>query len=481
MIKKIKAFKNKRLAKKQEDLAGDDKVEDASIPPPPPPIAKQKVEGNNSELDAMGNGGTTDEVKSLRSKVSELEVMNRTLVQDMEDQKLAFEARHNSMMAVLHQQTEEHNSKSGGLETRDQQDTPRQSPAMNVQNPEEVGIKAKYESLLMAHEKTREELNDLKSLLYESRARLDKVNGRYEELLESSTRMEKDLSDERDKLKKETKALKIVKQERDVLSNQLNKVEADLNETKANCHEKNEEANKVILELRENVATIENELMDKRERLVRAEESATNIADQLNKMTTEMDILRKSEAVAKEMHEKSQSQTNAAKKKAASIRKDISKIFRVCEAATLDDIVTIVRERREFQVQLTMAKAEKRAAEDELASYKDALKRQLIENVKPEKRSVIDRIRKRSPSSAKNQKDGSGSLPSYTVTDLQNLANNLMEKLDERDERMKLKEFEKRQLFDRIIELETRLRISQQGRDSRSGSVVDEEVEEAAT
>ena len=429
----------------------------------------------------MGNGGTTNEVKSLRSKVSELEVMNRTLVQDMEDQKLAFEARHNSMMAVLQQQTQEHNSKNGGLEMRDQQDTPSQPPAMNVQNPEEVGIKAKYESLLMAHEKTREELNDLKSLLHESRARLDKVNGRYEELLESSTRMEKDLSDERDTLKKETKALKIVKQERDVLSNQLNKLEADFNETKANCHEKNEEANKVILELRENVATIENELMDKRERLVRAEESATNIADQLNKMTTEMDALRKSEAIAKEMHEKSQSQTNAAKKKAASIRKDISKIFRVCEAATLDDIVTIVRERREFQVQLTMAKAEKRAAEDELASYKDALKRQLIENVKPEKRSVIDRIRKRSPSSTKNQKDGSGSLPSYTVTDLQNLANNLMEKLDERDERMKLKEFEKRQLFDRIIELETRLRISQQGRDSRSSSVVDEEVEEAAT
>ena len=74
-------------------------------------------------------------------------------------------------------------------------------------------------------------------------------------------------------------------------------------------------------------------------------------------MNAEMDALRKSEAAAKEMHEKSQGQTNAAKKKAASIRKDISKIFRVCEATTLDDIVTIVRERREFQVQLTMAMA----------------------------------------------------------------------------------------------------------------------------
>ena len=481
MIKKIKAFKNKRLAKKQGDSAGDNEEEDAlPLPPPPPPKAKQRVEGDGGALDTTGNGETANEVESLRSKVTELEIMNRTLVQDMEDQKLAFEARHNSMMAVLHQQTEEHNSKNSSLGTRDQKDTSHQSSMTNAQKPEEVGINAKYESLLSAHEKTREEVNDLKSLLQESRARLDKVNGLYEALLESSTTMEKDLSDERDKLKKQTKTLKVVKQERDVITNQLNKIEADFNETKANYLEKNEEANKVILELRENVATIENELMDKRERLVRAEESATHIADQFNKMNIEMDALRKSEAMAKEMREKSQGQTNAAKKKAASIRKDISKIFRVCEATTLDDIVTIVRERREFQVQLTMAKAEKRAAEDELASYKDALKRQLIENVKPEKRSVMDRIRKRSPSNTKNQKDGGGSLPSYTVTDLQNLANNLMEKLDERDERMKLKEFEKRQLFDRIIELETRLRISQQGRDSRSSSVVDEEVEEAA-
>ena len=161
--------------------------------------------------------------------------------------------------------------------------------------------------------------------------------------------------------------------------------------------------------------------------------------------------------------------------------------FFVYEAKTLDDIVKIVKERREFQVQLTMAKAEKRAAEDELTAYKDALKRQLIDNVKPEKRSVLDRLRKRSPSSGKknrnknnNNNNGNindiGSLPSYTVTDLQNLANNLMEKLDERDERMKLKEFEKRQLFERIIELETKLKIStQQGRDSRSTSVVDDD------
>ena len=52
-----------------------------------------------------------------------------------------------------------------------------------------------------------------------------------------------------------------------------------------------------------------------------------------------------------------------------------------------------------------MAKAEKRAAEDELTAYKDALKRQLIDNVKPEKRSVLDRLEKRSPSSGKKNRN----------------------------------------------------------------------------
>ena len=113
MIKKIKAFKNKRLAKKQEDSAGDNEEEDTlPLPPPPPPKAKLRVEGDRGALDTMGNDETANEVESLRSKVAELEIMNRTLVQDMEDQKLAFEARHNSMMAVLHQQTEEHNPKN---------------------------------------------------------------------------------------------------------------------------------------------------------------------------------------------------------------------------------------------------------------------------------------------------------------------------------------------------------------------------------
>ena len=135
MIKKIKAFKNKRLAKKQGDSAGDNEEEDAlPLPPPPPPKAKLRVEGDGGALDTKGNDETANEVESLRSKVVELEIMNRTLVQDMEDQKLAFEARHNSMMAVLHQQTEEHNSKNSSLGTQDQKDTSHQSSMTNVQN-----------------------------------------------------------------------------------------------------------------------------------------------------------------------------------------------------------------------------------------------------------------------------------------------------------------------------------------------------------
>ena len=268
--------------------------------------------------------------------------------------------------------------------------------------------------------------------------------------------------------------------------NQSKILENELDDIKIKYNESKEDNIKTILELRENLATIENELIEKKERVIRAEESTNKMTDRINEMETEMNRLKESEENARKMHEKSQGQTNAAKKKVASIRKDISKIFRVCETETLDDIVKIVK-RHEFQVQLMMAKAEKRAAEDELTAYKDALKRQLIDNVKPEKRSVLDRLRKRSPSSGKknrnknnNNNNGNindiGSLPSYTVTDLQNLANNLMEKLDERDERMKLKEFEKRQLFERIIELETKLKIStQQGRDSRSTSVVDDD------
>ena len=73
---------------------------------------------NNNKNNSSNNGNGTEsdrkyneEMLKLKSKINNLEVENRTLVQDMEDQKLAFEARHSSMMAVLQQQTEEHKSK----------------------------------------------------------------------------------------------------------------------------------------------------------------------------------------------------------------------------------------------------------------------------------------------------------------------------------------------------------------------------------
>lgn len=441
---------------------------------------------DNKNNSSNNESDRNEEMSKLKMIIKNLQVENRTLVQDMEDQKLAFEARHSSMMAVLQQQTEEHKSKID-KEQEEQNEPAPPPPPPPRRSPEEIGLKVKHETLLAAHEKTREELNDLKSLLNESRARLDKINKLYEELLESSNAMEKDLSSEKSKSKKNVKEFNALKQEHEAMINQSKILENELDDIKIKYNESKEDNNKTILELRENLATIENELIEKKERVIRAEESTNKMTDRINEMETEMNRLKESEENARKMHEKSQGQTNAAKKKVASIRKDISKIFRVCEAKTLDDIVKIVKERREFQVQLTMAKAEKRAAEDELTAYKDALKRQLIDNVKPEKRSVLDRLRKRSPSSGKknrnknnNNNNGNindiGSLPSYTVTDLQNLANNLMEKLDERDERMKLKEFEKRQLFERIIELETKLKIStQQGRDSRSTSVVDDD------
>ena len=53
------------------------------------------------------------------------------------------------------------------------------------------------------------------------------------------------------------------------------------------------------------------------------------------------------------------------------------------------------------------------------------------------------------------------------MEELQNLTFKLMDQVEERDERMSLKELEKRQLFDRIIALETKLDLV--GGDGGSG------------
>ena len=193
-------------------------------------------------------------------------------------------------------------------------------------------------------------------------------------------------------------------------------------------------------------------------------------------MREKTEALEKLEKV-QEMYEADRAKTNSAKRKVDSIRKDMAKLFRVCGAKSLEDVEAIVRERREFQVQVTMAKAETRAAEDELVAYKDALRRQLVDNVQPT--SMLGRVKNRLKRRGSKEAAGLGETDAgldvsrFTVNDLKNLANNLMETLDERDARMKLKEIEKRELFDRIIALETKLKMLENDGEERSGESVE--------
>ena len=243
---------------------------------------------NDNKNNSSNNGNESDrneEMSKLKMIIKNLQVENRTLVQDMEDQKLAFEARHSSMMAVLQQQTEEHKSKID-KEQEEQNEPAPPPPPPPRRSPEEIGLKVKHETLLAAHEKTREELNDLKSLLNESRARLDKINKLYEELLESSNAMEKDLSSEKSKSKKNVKEFNALKQEHEAMINQSKILENELDDIKIKYNESKEDNNKTILELRENLATIENELIENKERVIRAEESTNKMTDRINEMET---------------------------------------------------------------------------------------------------------------------------------------------------------------------------------------------------
>merc|ERR1711871_110700 len=119
-----------------------------------------------------------------------------------------------------------------------------------------------------------------------------------------------------------------------------------------------------------------------------------------------------------------------------------------------------------------MKEAERRGAIDELSAYKDALQWQLIDNARAKKRSLRDRLRGRRGEER----------PKLSIEDLKNLSHKLMEQLEERDERMKLKELEKRQLFDRIIRLETELSqyVEAEEKDTHAfeGIDGDDEVEE---
>ena len=74
--------------------------------------------------------------------------------------------------------------------------------------------------------------------------------------------------------------------------------------------------------------------------------------------------------------------------------------------------------------------------------------------------------------------------PAMTVEELRNLTFTLMDKVDERDERIKFKEYEKREMFDRIMKLEDevaefqRRDMVEEEEEEVEVVVVEEEVEE---
>ena len=172
---------------------------------------------------------------------------------------------------------------------------------------------------------------------------------------------------------------------------------------------------------------------------------------------------------------------NAMKKKATGLKRDMARIFRACGGKSFEDVEALVRERRELQVAVKVQKAERDAAKDDLRAYKDALQRQLVDNAKGKKKSLRTRIREKAEkatgrklgggaagSSSSGGGGGSGDDPGgFSLEELQNLTFKLMDQVEERDERMSLKELEKRQLFDRIIALETKLDLV--GGDGGSG------------
>ena len=171
---------------------------------------------------------------------------------------------------------------------------------------------------------------------------------------------------------------------------------------------------------------------------------------------------------------------NAMKKKATGLKRDIARIFRACGGKSFEDVEALVRERRELEVAVKVQKAERDAAKDDLQAYKDALQRQLVDNAKGKKKSLRTRIREKAEK-ATGRKLGGGSSngggsddpEGFSLEELQNLTFKLMDQVEERDERMSLKELEKRQLFDRIIALETKLDMVQSG----IGDMIEEEAE----
>ena len=83
--------------------------------------------------------------------------------------------------------------------------------------------------------------------------------------------------------------------------NQSKILENELDDIKIKYNESKEDNNKTILELREKLNTkLKNELIENKERVIRAEESNNKMTDRINEMETEMNRLKESEENARE-------------------------------------------------------------------------------------------------------------------------------------------------------------------------------------
>jgi hypothetical protein len=111
-------------------------------------------------------------------------------------------------------------------------------------------------------------------------------------------------------------------------------------------------------------------------------------------------------------------------------------------------------------------KAEKDGAIDDLKAYKDALMKSMVEQTREKPKTLTQQVKEKAKIKLKKirrkSNDGSGSTsstspPRLSVVELQNLTFTLMEKIEEKDARIKMKEYEKRNMFDRIMKLEDML------------------------
>ena len=135
----------------------------------------------------------------------------------------------------------------------------------------------------------------------------------------------------------------------------------------------------------------------------------------------------------------------------------------------LEEVENMIYENRDLQVLVKIHQAERDGAVDDLREYKDALMKSMISNTKKEpfnikktiaqkiKKNVMKMNKKRTSSSTtktnshlKKEEEHDLEPKRMSLVELQNLCFVLMDKVEERDERINYKEMEKRELFGRI-------------------------------